>query len=81
MNQLLEYWLGRHYAARVLGSGNLALVKAAIRERFAADQTLAAEGRKELERINALGSPDELHKRCFVSKIHREALTELLPAL
>jgi hypothetical protein len=73
MPATLEYWLGRYYEARVLLKGNLAEVTATIRQRFQADQTLAAAGKAKLDTIS-----DDVAKQCFVSKIQREALLTLL---
>ena len=79
MSPQLEHGLGLYYKARVLGGGNLKQVRDQIKTRFEADQSLAAEGRAELARIEEMGMGHDLQRRCFVSHIHREALTRLLP--
>ncbi len=74
MSPLLEHWLGVAYQARVLGRGDLAETKRLVRERLAADSALAAEARARLDEIT-----DDVAQRCFISKIHREILSAVLP--
>ncbi|MGH7744961.1 MAG: hypothetical protein ACREQ5_09185 [Candidatus Dormibacteria bacterium] len=80
MSPLLEYWLGRHYTARALGKGDTTQTRDVLMQRLQADQTLAAEAKLELERIEALAAScgGDLWKRCYVSSIHAEALRHAL---
>lgn len=78
MTPLLEHWLSRYYAAKVLRKGNLKTVTTLLRQRFEADASLAAEGKTELNRCSSIPDNDA-GQRCFVSKTFREALLATLP--
>jgi hypothetical protein len=78
----LEHWLGVHYKARVLRSGDPEVVKRLIRQRLEADQGLHQAAVEELARIDALeafcGGNSQLRQRDYVSWVHREALSTVL---
>ena len=83
MNPNLEHWLAIHYRARVLKVGKIDDTVRMIRERLEADQSLLKAAREEKSRIEELmalcGGPSQLARRCFVSSIHLEALSAVIP--
>lgn len=71
----LDYWLGRCYEYYVIrGSGDSSIMNL-FRDRLAASQQMMAEAKARLS-----GYADDVLKRDFISRKHKEFLTTALGA-
>jgi hypothetical protein len=73
----IHFWLGRMYAADVMGKGKYHEMKKVIKNRLAKGSPLESEARKRLAEVSALPRVMGV-SRCFVSDKHLKYLTELL---
>lgn len=73
----INFWLGKLYAAEVLGKGKYHEVKKVIKNRLPQGSPLESEARKRMAELAALPRVMGV-SRCFVSDKHLKYLTELL---